>query len=82
MFVPQGTNISYTKERGGGQTFLTHRREVGNNIFASRGGDTHFYIGGGQILHVESDDGYDDDEEMDLSEAIKLSAGARNFRVP
>ena len=72
----------------GGQTFLTHRREGGTNIFASRGGQKFFVGGGG---------GYDDvDEEIDVSEANSLvtvaniflskvtkhSAGARIFRRP
>ena len=68
LFVPRGTNISFTQERGG-QTFLTHR-----------GGQT-FFGGGGS---------YDDvDEEINVSEAnilvseaSKLSAGARIFRGP
>ena len=45
-----GTNISYTQERGGGQTFLTHGGDKhfhieggGTNIFTSRG-DKHFLL--------------------------------------
>ena len=56
----------------GGQTFLTHKK----------GGEQTLFVGGGG--------GYDDDdEEMDVSEenflvseASKLSAGARIFRGP
>ena len=65
----------------GGQTFLTHMR----------GGDKHFlHTGGrgGQTFFVEGSGAYDDvDEEMVVSvanifvsEASKLSAGARIFR--
>ena len=47
LFVPQGSNISYTGE--GGQTFLTHRREGGGQtFFTHRGGwDKHFMLEGG-----------------------------------
>ena len=73
----------------GGQTFLTHRRGRGTNIFASRRGGQTFFVGGGA--------GYDDvDEEIDVSEAnflvskanilgseaSKLFTGARIFRGP
>ena len=75
LFVPQERNISPTQERG-------------INIFTceewdkhSRGGQTSYFLDGG---------GYDDvdvDEEMDVneanifvSEAIKLSTGAKIFR--
>ena len=50
LFVPRGTNISHTQERGGdkhflhmggrgGQTFFTHR---GDKHFLIKGGDKHF----------------------------------------
>ena len=42
LFVPRGTNISYTQKRGG-QTFLTHRREGGQTFFVEGGGD-HDYV--------------------------------------
>ena len=65
----------------GGQTFSTHSWGGGQTFFTDRGGQT-FYVGGGGA--------YDDvDEEVDVSkvnflvsEASKLSAGARIFRGP
>ena len=101
LFVPRGTNISYTKERGG--TNISHTQEGGTNIFHTQGGDNlfhthrgvkHFCIlwvgtnifasrGGGQTFFVGGGSGYDDvDEEINESEASKLSAGARIFRGP
>ena len=78
LFVPLGTNISYTQE--GGQTFFTHRR--GDKHFSHTGGGTNIFVGGGGSYD-------DDDEEIDLSEAnifvseaSKLSAGDRIFRGP
>ena len=65
---PRGTNISYTQERGGGQTFLTHRREGGTNIFTLRGGANIFASRGGQTFYVGGGGAYDDVvEEMDVS---------------
>ena len=74
-----GTNIFH--QGGQGQTFLTHLG--GTNIF------THM---GGQTFSAGSDGGNDDvdgEEEEDVSEAnilvseaSKLSAGARIFRGP
>ena len=59
MFVPRGTNNSYTQERGG-QTFLTHRREGGHTFLTHRGGGQTFFVGGGG--------GHDDvDEGMNVS---------------
>ena len=66
---------------GGGQTFLTHRSEEGQTfLHQERGGI--FFIGG----CVGYDDVY---EEIDVSEAnivvseaSKLSAGARIFKGP
>ena len=83
-----GTNIF--KLRGGRQTFLTHRG--GDKHFCPTGGDNHFHTDRwGQTFYVE-DVGGDDDvdgEEEDVSEAnilvseaSKLSAGARIFRGP
>ena len=79
MFVPRG------------QTFLTHRRG-GTNIFTLRGGTKNFTQGGGQTFYVVGGGGHDDvdvDEEIYVSEvnflvseASKLSAGARIFRGP
>ena len=67
----------------GGQTFLTHRRG-GDKHFSHTGrrGDKHYFVGGSGA--------YDDvDEEMVVSEAnifvseaSKLSAGARISRGP
>ena len=56
----------------GGQTFL--HRGGGANIFAFRGGQTFFVGGSGAYNDV--------DEEMVVSDASKLSAGARIFRGP
>ena len=69
LFVPRGTNIFHTQVRG--QTFLPHR-----------GGQT-FYV-----KDVGRDDDVDGEEEdvsesnIPVSEASKLSAGARSFRGP
>ena len=41
---PGGTNISYTQERGAGQTFFTHRRDGGTNIFHTQGGANIFTL--------------------------------------
>ena len=78
MFVPRRTNISYTQERGG-QTFLTHRKEGGTNIFHSQegknifhtqGGTNIFTLRGGQTFFVGGGGGFDDvEEEIDVSEA-------------
>ena len=71
LLVPGGQTF-LSHRRGGGQTFLPHRRE------------------GGQTFFVGGNGAYDDvDEEMVVSEAnifvseaSKLSAGARIFRGP
>ena len=59
---------------------------LGANIFCTQegGGNKHFYLGrGGQTFFVGGGGAYDDvDEEMVVSEARKLSAGARIFRGP
>ena len=70
----------------GGQTFLTHRREGGTNIFHTQGGgDTHFYIeggdnyfcieGGGTNISVGGS-GTFDDVEMFVSKANFLVSEA------
>ena len=66
-------------------------------MLTHRGGQTFLHRGGGQTFFVGDGGGYDDaDEEMDMSaanflvsaanifvsEASKLSAGARIFRGP
>ena len=89
LFLPRGQtfltyrrggdkHFSHTGGRGG-QTFLTHRG--GANIFYTQGGQTFFVGGGGSYDYV--------DEEIDVSEASflvseasKLSAGARIFSGP
>ena len=73
---------------GGGQTFLTHRG--GDKHFCHTGGDKHFFTErGGQTFYVKDvggDDDVDGEEEdvseanIPVSEASKLSAGARIFR--
>ena len=56
----------------GEQTFLTHRRGRGTNIFASRRGGHTFFVGGGA--------GYDDvDEEIDGSKASFFVSEANIF---
>ena len=69
-------------------------REGGTKIFTHKeGGQTFLHIWGGQTFSVGSDGGNDDvdgeEEEEDVSEAnilvseaSKLSAGARIFRGP
>ena len=85
LFVPGGqTSLTHRME---GQIFFSHRG--GTNLFALRAGGRKFFVGGSG--------GYDDvDEEIDVSkasflvseanifvsEASKLSTGARNFRGP
>ena len=56
--------------RGGGTNIFA--TQGGTNIFTLRGGDKHF------MLKMGDDDV--DGEEEDVSEASKLSAGARIFR--
>ena len=77
---PWGTNIFHT--------------QGGTNIFTLRGGQTFLHREGGQTFFVGGGGGHDDvDEEMDVSflvseanifvsEASKLSAGARIVRAP
>ena len=74
-----GTNISHTQEGGG--TNIFHTQEGGQTFFTHRGG-TNIFVGGGGSYD-------DEDEEIDVSEAnifvseaSKLSAGARIFRGP
>ena len=56
MFVPQGTNISYTKEREG--TDISHTQE-------GWGTKKNHPQGGGQTLFLGDSGAYDDfDEEM------------------
>ena len=73
---PPGTNIFHTQ--WGGRTFFTH----------SRGGDKHFLHtqkGGGQTFFVGASGGFGDvdgeigvsEANISVSEASKLSAGAR-----
>ena len=74
-FVPRGTH-----RRGGDKHFLDRVGREGTNIFTLRG-DEHFCIEGGQTFFVGVSGAYDDvDEEMVVSEASKLSAGARILR--
>ena len=64
----------------GGQTFLTHRRKGGHTFFSHRGWGTNIFTlrEGIQTFYVGGGGSYDDvDEEMDVSKARKLSAGAR-----
>ena len=100
LFVPRGTNISYTQERGGDKHFSHTGGRGGDKHFYIEGGnsftcgveDKHFYLWGwgGQTFFVEVGGAFDDvDEEMVVSvvnflvsEASKLSAGARIFRGP
>ena len=79
MFVPGDKHFLHTV--GGGT----------NISLPQEGGDKHFHIeGGGQTFYVGGGGGFDDvDEEIDVSEAnfpvseaSKLSAGARIFRGP
>ena len=51
----------------------------GTNIFHTQGGQTFLYMGGTNIFVGAGGGGYDveDHEEEDVSEASKLSAGAR-----
>ena len=84
-----GTNIS-SHRREGGQTFFTH--SGGDKHFYIKGGGQTFLLWGegGQTFYVRGGGAYDDvDEEVDVSEAnfpvseaSKLSAGARIFRGP
>ena len=80
MFVPRGTNISYTQERGD-----KHFSHTGGwaNIFALRGGETFLHrVGGRQTFFVGGSGAYDDvdeEEEMVVSEANFLGSGANNF---
>ena len=81
---------TFFTQRGGTNIFAT---QGGTNIFATQGGGTNIFTlrGGGQTFYVK-DVGGDDDvdgEEEDVSEAnilvseaSKLSAGARIFRGP
>ena len=79
MSLESGVLFCMSTLEEGGKNFL---QTLGaENIFTSRGGQT-FYVGGGSAYD-------DDDEEMDVtkannlvSEASKLSAGARIFRGP
>ena len=87
LFVPGGQTFHSHRRSGGGDKHF-YIEEGGTNIFALRGGQTSFVRGSGA---------YDDvDEEMVVStanflvirgnnfvsEASKLSAGARIFRGP
>ena len=55
----------------------------GDKHFYIEGGGTKIFTWGGQTSYVGGVGGYDDvDKEMDLSEASKLSAGARILRGP
>ena len=78
MFVPQGTNISHTQERGR-QTFLTHRRGGGQTFFVGGSGaydnvDEEMVVSTANFLGIRANNF--------VSEASKLSAGARIFRGP
>ena len=70
MLVSRGTNISHTHSKF--QAIDPDLDIEGGQIF-SNGGCQTFYVGG--------DGGYDD-EEIDMSKANKLSAGARIFMGP
>ena len=57
----------------------------GTNIFHTQGGQISLHMGRTNIFVGGDGDGYDVDghkEEEDVSEASKLSAGARIFRGP
>ena len=71
LFVPRGTNISYTQERGGG-TNISHTEGMGGQTFFTHRGDKFFFAGGGG--------GFDDvDEETDVSKANFLGSVANIF---
>ena len=55
LFVPGDKQFLHTGE--GGQTFLTHRRERGTNIFHTQdvGGTNIFRLRGGQIFSLGGD---------------------------
>ena len=72
-------HFSHTRERG---TNIFHT-QGGTNILALTGGTNIFALrGGGQTIFVEGYDDDDVDEEVDVSEASKLSVGARILRGP
>ena len=52
------------------------------NIFASRGGDKHFFVGGGGANDDVDEEMVVSEANYLVSEASKLSAGARIFRDP
>ena len=79
MFVPRGTNISYTQKRGGDKQF-SHT--------GGRGGQTFLFEVGGAFDDVDEEmvlsvaKFYVSEAYMFVSKASKLSAGARIFRGP
>ena len=78
LFVPGGQTF-LTHRRGGDKHFLNTVGREGTNIFTGRGRASR----GGQTFFVGVSGVYDDvDEEMVVSEASKLSAGARILRGP
>ena len=88
LFVPRGTNIFFTQERGGdkyllhtggrgGQTYFTHR---GGQKIMHQGGDKHFYIEGKEDKHFYiGEDKHYMLEAVDLSEANFLVSEANIF---
>ena len=83
LFVLGGQTICLSP---GGQTFLTHRRG-GDKHFShtgERGGDKHFshtfYVGGGGTYDDVVEELVVSGANFLVTEASKLSAGARIFR--
>ena len=87
---PPGTNIFHTQ--WGGVKHFPHT-VGGTNIFHTQGGQTFLHMGGTNIFVGGGGGGYDVDDHKEeeenvskanivVSEASKLSAGARIFRGP
>ena len=87
LFVPGGTNNFHTQQGG---TNIFHTQVGGTNIFTLRGdkhfciegGDKHFFVGGGVAYDDVDEEIVVSEANIFVSEASKLSAGARIFRGP
>ena len=79
IVCPRGTNISLTRERRG--TNISHTQEEGwGQIFFTHGGRGQtFFVGAYDAVNEEM---VVSEVNIFVSEASKLSAGARIFRGP
>ena len=81
-FVPWGTTISYTQERGGKHFLHTEEGRANISYIQERGGQTFLTHrrGSGKTCFVGGGGGFDDvDEEMDVSRANFLVREANMF---